>query len=510
MSELNNPPALTGDSSTQAPLKILLVAAEVVPFAKTGGLADVAGSLPKAIHALGHDIRVAMPRYGRIRPERFNLTSVLDSFPVPMDDRTEPASLVQISLDGGVPVYMVDNARYFGRDGIYMYPDDAERFILFCRGTLEAVKRLGWQPDIIHCHEWHTALIPNWLKTIYAQDPFFSDTASVYTIHNLGYQGIFGHRVLEVAGIDEYGYIVHPDMVDLNGVVDFMARGIYFADAINAVSETYAREILTPEFGERLDPLLRDRRDRLFGIVNGIDVDEFNPATDPYLGTPYTPYTLENLEARTVDKLALQREAGLHEDPKAPIIGFIGRLTDQKGMDLITSVIELAFRHLGAQLVLLGTGEQRYHDYFTNLSDRFPGQAGIFLTFNASITRHIYAGADLFLMPSRFEPCGLGQMAAMRYGCVPVVRAVGGLADTVCDYNPETGEGTGFAFADYDAMALYTTLVRATETYRHPAIWRKLQVACMQQDYSWAASARKYVELYSRARAFHAQDKVTS
>jgi starch synthase len=506
MSQTNSSPALAGDS-TQAPLKVLLVAVEVVPFAKTGGLADVAGSLPKAMRALGHDIRIAMPRYGRIRPERFNLTSALDAFPVPMDDRAEPVSLLQTTLDGGVPVYMVENARYFDRDGIYMYPDDAERFILFCRGTLEAMKRLGWQPDIIHCHEWHTALIPNWLKTIYARDPFFSNTASVYTIHNLGYQGIFGHRVLEVAGIDEYGYIVHPDTVDLNGVVDFMARGIYFADAINAVSESYAREILTPEFGERLDPLLRDRRDRLFGIINGIDVDEFNPAADPYLNTPYT---IENLEARAADKLALQREAGLREDPQAPIIGFIGRLTDQKGLDLITSVIELAFRHLGAQLVLLGTGEQRYHDYFTDLSNRFPGQAGIFLTFNASITRRIYAGADLFLMPSRFEPCGLGQMAAMRYGSVPVVRAVGGLADTVRDYNPETGEGTGFTFTDYDDMALYTTLVRAIETYRHPSIWRKLQVACMRQDYSWAASARKYVELYARARAFHAQDKTTS
>jgi starch synthase len=506
MSQLNSSPAPAGNGA-QMPLKILLVAAEVVPFAKTGGLADVAGSLPKAIRALGHDIRVAMPRYGRIRPERFNLTSALASFPVPMDDRTEPTELMQTTLDGGVPVYMVENARYFGRDGIYMYPDDAERFILFCRGALEAMKRLGWRPDIIHCHEWHTALIPNWLKTIYAQDPFFVDTASVYTIHNLGYQGIFGHRVLEVAGIDEYGYIVHPDTVDLNGVVDFMARGIYFADAINAVSESYAREILTPEFGERLDPLLRDRRDRLFGIINGIDVDEFNPAADPYLDTPYT---LENLEARTADKLALQREAGLREDAQAPIIGFIGRLTDQKGVDLITSVVELAFRHLGAQLVVLGTGEQRYHDYFINLANRFPGQAGIFLTFNASITRRIYAGADLFLMPSRFEPCGLGQMAAMRYGCVPVVRAVGGLADTVRDYSPETGEGTGFTFAAYDAMALYTTLVRAIETYRHQAIWRKLQVTCMQQDYSWAASARKYVELYTRARAFHAEDKAAS
>jgi starch synthase len=491
----------------KTPLKILLLAAEVVPFAKTGGLADVAGSLPKAIHALGHDIRVAMPRYGRIRPDRFNLTRALGPFPVPMDDHNEPAELLQTTLDGNVPVYMVENARYFDRDGIYMYPDDAERFIFFCRSTLEGIKRLGWQPDVIHCHDWHTALIPNWLKTIYAHDPFFADVASVYTIHNLGYQGVFGYRVLEIAGIDDYGFIVHPDIVDLNEVVDFMGRGIHFADVINAVSETYAREILTPEFGERLDPLLRDRRDRLFGILNGIDLDEFDPATDPYLEANYT---LESLDRRVENKLALQREAGLRQDPRAPVVGIIARLTDQKGFDLITPIVEALLQHLRAQFVLLGTGEQRYHDFFVELSNRYPEQAGIFLTFNASLARRIYAGSDLFLMPSRFEPCGLGQMIAMRYGSVPLVRAVGGLADTVRDYDPTTGEGTGFVFGVYDAMALYTALVRAVETYRHQDIWRELQVRCMQQDFSWEASARRYVELYTQARAFHVQDQVAS
>jgi starch synthase len=488
----------------QTPLKVLLLSAEVVPFAKTGGLADVAGSLPKAIHALGHDIRVAMPRYGRIRPDRFNLTHALDPFPVPMDEHTEPAELMQTRLDGDVPVYMVENARYFDRDGIYMYPDDAERFIFFCRGMLEATKRLGWQPDVIHCHEWHTALVPNWLKTIYAPDPFFADAASVYTIHNLAYQGIFGYRVLEIAGIDEYGFIVHPDTAGLNEVVDFMGRGIFFADAINAVSETYAREILTPEFGEKLDPLLRDRRDRLFGVLNGIDPDEFNPATDPYLEANYT---LESLDRRVQNKLSLQREAGLRQDPNAPVVAIIARLTDQKGFDLITPIVEAMLQHVEAQFVLLGTGEQRYHDFFIELANRHPDQAGIFLTFNASLARRIYAGSDLFLMPSRFEPCGLGQMIAMRYGSVPLVRAVGGLADTVHDYNPLTGEGTGFVFKPYEAMALYTALVRAVETYRHQDIWRQLQVRCMQQDFSWDASARKYVELYMRARAFHAQDR---
>jgi starch synthase len=491
----------------QTPLKILLLAAEVVPFAKTGGLADVAGSLPQAVHALGHDVRVGMPRYGRIRPEQFNLTRALDSFPVPMDDHTEPAELMQTTLENNVPVYMVESVRYFDRDGIYMYPDDAERFIFFCRSMLEGIKRLGWQPDVIHCHDWHTALVPNWLKTIYAHDPFYTNIASVYTIHNLAYQGVFGYRVLEIAGIDEYGFIVHPDIVDLNEVVDFMGRGIHFADVISAVSKTYAREILTPEFGEKLDPLLRDRSDRLFGVLNGIDLKEFDPATDPYLEANYTR---ESLDRRLQNKLALQREAGLLQDPHAPVVGIIARLTDQKGFDLITPIVEGLLQHLGAQFVLLGTGEQRYHDFFVELATRYPQQAGIFLTFNASLARRIYAGSDLFLMPSRFEPCGLGQMIAMRYGGVPVVRAIGGLADTVQDFDPATGAGTGFVFEAYDPMALYTALVRAVETYRHQDTWHKLQVRCMQQDFSWERSAHKYVELYSRARAFNAQDREMS
>jgi starch synthase len=271
---------------------------------------------------------------------------------------------------------------------------------------------------------------------------------------------------------------------------------------INAVSESYAREIVTPEFGEKLDPILRDRRDRLFGVLNGIDLEEFDPATDPFLEANYTR---ESLDQRSQNKLTLQREAGLHPDPQAPVVGIIARLTDQKGFDLITPIIEAVLQHLGAQFVLLGTGEQRYHDFYAKLTERYPGQAGIFLTFNASLARRIYAGSDLFLMPSRFEPCGLGQMIAMRYGSVPVVRAVGGLADTVRDYDATTGEGTGFVFEAYDQMALYTALVRAVETYRHRDTWRQLQIRCMGQDFSWETSARKYVQLYEQAQAFHSQ-----
>ncbi len=486
--------------TNNAPLKILYLSAEVVPFAKTGGLADVAGSLPKAIRALGHDIRVCMPRYGRIDKARFNLQEVVPSFGVPVDREHEPAAIWQGIIGTDVPVYMVDNARYFDRDGIYMYPDDAERFIFFCRAALEMLRepQLNWQPDIIHCNDWHTAIVPNWLRTIYKDDPFFAHTATVYTIHNLAYQGIFGHRVLEVAGIDEYGFLYHPQVADLAEVVDMMARGIYFADVINTVSEKYAQEILTPEYGEHLDPLLRDRRDHLFGILNGIDTEVLNPATDTYLAARFDA---AHLDARAANKEALQREAGLPVSPTTPLVGIISRLADQKGFDLISRIIDPLLNFVDIQFVLLGTGEQHYHDMFSALAQRYPHKAAAFLTFNAALAQRIYGGSDMFLMPSRFEPCGLGQMIAMRYGSVPVVRATGGLADTVQDYDPRGEKGNGFSFEAYDSMALFATLVRAAETYRHVDAWRRLMLRDMSADFSWARSAAKYADLYYRAQA---------
>jgi starch synthase len=477
------------------PLKILYLSAEVVPFAKTGGLADVAGSLPKAIHSLGHDIRVAMPRYGRIDPLKFDLKEVLPPFPIPMDRQTEEVSVLQGQLAPEIPVYLVENTKYYDRDGIYMYPDDAERFILFCRSALEMTHRLDWRPDVIHCNDWHTAIVPNWLKTVYHDDPFFAHTASVYTIHNLAYQGVFGYRVLEIAGIAEYGFMYHPEMADLAEVVDFMARGIYFADAINTVSETYAREILTPECGEKLDPILRDRSDRLFGIVNGIDYEVMNPATDPYIARTFDA---DHLDLRVNNKLALQQEAGLDVDASVPLTGIVSRLTDQKGFDILGNVIDHLL-DLNLQVVVLGTGDPHYHEMFSRLSQTYPGRAVVFLTFNAALAQKIYAGSDMFLMPSRFEPCGLGQMLAMRYGSVPIVRSTGGLADTVCDWDPRTGVGNGFSFERYDRWALFAAIVRALENYRYPETWRKLQVNGMTADFSWQASARKYVELYRRA-----------
>jgi len=479
------------------PLKILMLAAEAVPFAKTGGLADVVGALPKAIRALGHDIRVAMPRYGRIDPDKFDLAEILDSFDVPIHYTTEPARILQATIGADIPVYMVDNARYFDREGIYMYPDDADRFIFFCRAALEATKLLDWKPDIIHCHDWHTAIVPNWLHTIYKDDPAFAEVATVYTIHNLAYQGIFGQRVLEIAGLDEWGFQYHPEMADLNEVVDMMGRGIYWADLVSTVSETYAREILMPEYGERLDPLLRDRRDRLFGILNGIDYETASPAADPHIATNYDTTTL-NL--RRENKRALQREAGLVEDPDAPLIGMISRLTDSKGFDILGQVIDHIL-DLGAQLVLMGTGDQHYHELFSQMVHEYPEQAAIFLTFNTPLERRIYAGSDMFLMPSRFEPCGTSQLIAMHYGSVPIVRATGGLADTVQDYDPRSELGTGFVFEPYDRWALFGAIVRAVEVYRHRDLWHQIQLRGMHADFSWKRSAFAYVDLYQRAIA---------
>lgn len=481
------------------PLKILVMSAEMVPFAKTGGLADVAGALPKALARLGDDVRVVLPRYGRIEPERFNMTEAVAPFQVPMDDSPESVSILKTDVVPGVPVYFVNNEKYFNREGIYGYPDDGERFVLYCRAALEMLRQINWKPDIIHCNDWHTGIVPNWLKTSYKNDPFFANTATVFTIHNLQYQGLFGWRILEVAGIEEYGFLHHPQIGELADVVDLMARGLHFADVINTVSERYSQEILTPEFGEKLDPLLTDRKDRIFGILNGVDFEEINPATDRYIAQNFD---VEHIDARVANKLALQKESGLPQDPDAPLVGMVSRLADQKGFDLLTGCFDWMMECLDIQFVLLGTGDQHYHNVFSQFAQKFPGRAAIHLTFNAALAQKIYAGSDMFLMPSRFEPCGLGQLISLRYGSIPVVRHTGGLADTIQNFDPRTKEGNGFSFERYNQIDLYTALVRAVENYKHPETWRMLQERGMQADYSWSASARKYEDLYRQALQF--------
>ena len=449
-------------------LNVLYLSAEITPYARTGGLAQVAAALPRALRRLGDDVRVMLPRYGLIDPGRYRFDSVLERFQTPWQPEPEAAGLWQ-APDADLPIYFVEHDRYFGnREGIYSFPDDDERFVFYCRASLEACRRLGWQPHVIHCNEWQTAIIANWLRTTYAEDPFYRETAVVYNIHNLAYQGIFGHRVLEIAGVHSHGFIAHPDVSpSLNQVVSMMARGIIFADVIVTVSPTYAREILTPAFGEGLDPLLRDRQNRLFGILNGIDTDAYDPSRDPALAASFS---VEDVSGRGKCKAALQTEAGLESDPSTPLISMTSRLTDQKGFDLMCQVCEPMFRHVGAQWVIMGTGEERYHEHLQHMEARHPGRVRAFLTYDETLKRRMLAGADIFLMPSRHEPCGLDQMAAMRYGAIPVVHATGGLADTVTDHRPPT-VGTGFNFEDHDGMALFAALVRAVEVYRHPDLW---------------------------------------
>ncbi|MHB0867830.1 MAG: glycogen synthase [Chloroflexota bacterium] len=476
------------------PLKVLFMASEMVPFAKTGGASEVAGALPKALRALGHDVRVAMPRYGRIDPAKFALRPVISNLAIPIDDHSEPINVLTTEVGDDLPVYFIDSEKHFGRENLYGYSDDGERFVFYSRGTMEMLKALHWKPDIIHLNDWHTAIVANWLKTIYREDPFFHETASVYTIHNLAYQGIFGWRILEIAGVEEYGFM-YPHMDDFPNVVALMAHGILFADAISTVSESYAREILTPEYGEKLHTLLNDRRDRIHGILNGIDYETINPATDTYLPQQFD---ISSLDKRVANKLAFQREANLPVDENVPLIGAISRLNSQKGFDILGEVID-ALVDLPLQLVIMGTGDQYYHEMLTRLARRHPNRVAVFLTFNTALAQRIYGGSDIFLMPSRFEPCGSSQMIAMRYGSVPVVRSTGGLADTVKDFEPRTGEGNGFTFDKYSGMMLFSAIVRALESYKYRDVWRRLMEAGMRADYSWSATARKYEELYRKS-----------
>ncbi|MEW5899455.1 MAG: glycogen synthase GlgA [Bacillota bacterium] len=488
------------------PLKILLVSAEVVPFAKTGGLADVAGSLPKALATVGNDhagndVRVTLPHYKGIEGGRYRM-----DFPVLFKNRAETAIIREASLEAQyqgehrlIPVYLVDNHHYFYRDGMYMFEDEAERFAFFCRAVLEMLPRLNWQPDVIHCNDWQAGPIPFFLNVRYRHDSFYNKMATVFTIHNLQYQGNFPKETLSILGVGEDYFT--PELLEFYGTVSFIKMGILFADVVSTVSRTYAEEIQRPETGERLDGLLRRRAADLYGIVNGINYHEFNPWTDPRI---HRNYDRDSLENKRENKYALQKEMGLPVK-NTPVIGMISRLVEQKGLDLVAGIID-QLMEMDLQFVLLGTGDPYYEKIFKEIKSKYPGKAGVHIGFNAILAQRIYAGADMFLMPSRFEPCGLGQLIAMRYGTIPIVRAIGGLADTVHDFNPVTGSGNGFVFAEYSEEALLHAVKRALALYRDdPGQWQKLVRHAMEIDYSWARSAVEYLQLYQEALARHMQ-----
>jgi len=484
------------------PLKILLVASEVVPFAKTGGLADVAGSLPKALATvgndnLGNDVRVALPHYKGIEGAVYRT-----DFPVLFNSRAETAIIREASIEAQyqgehrvIPVYLIDNHHYFYRDGMYMFPDEAERFTFFCRAVLEMLPRLNWQPDLIHCNDWQTGPIPFFLRVRYDREPFYNKIATVFTIHNLQYQGNFPRETLHLLGVGDEFFT--PDLLEFYGTVSYMKMGILYADIINTVSRTYAAEIQRPEMGERLDGLLRKRSHDLYGIVNGINYHEFNPKTDHRI---HRNYDRESVENKKENKYALQKEMHLPVRD-VPVLGLISRLVDQKGLDLIARIGDRLLAE-DVQFVVLGSGDRHYEDMFRRLRERHPDKVGLYIGFNSILAQRIYAGADMFLMPSRFEPCGLGQLIAMRYGTIPIVRATGGLADTVHDFNPATGSGNGFVFSEYAESALWHAIERAVKLYREqPGQWMRLVRGAMELDFSWARSGVEYLQLYQEALA---------
>jgi len=473
-------------------MKILIAAPEVVPFAKTGGLADVAGALPKALNALGHDVRVILPKYKMVDSKKFDLSKVYDGIKVTVGDKIELADIYEASIPGTkVPVYFIANEKYFGRDGLYQnkgvdYPDNCERFTFYSRAVLEFLKMMEWKPDIINANDWQSALIIMYLKTLYKNDPFFSRVSTVYSIHNMGYQGTFPAEQIKITGLGwEY---FNSASLEFYGKIALTKAGFVYADVINTVSPQYSKEIQTSEFGYGLEGLMQSRAQDLYGIVNGIDYELWNPESDPYIFKKYGPRTISQ---KAENKAALQKQNSLPQTD-VPLIGIISRLADQKGFDILSEDIE-NIMHLNLQIVLLGTGEPKYHELFLEMKKKYPEHLGLNLGFDAALAQLIYAGSDMFLMPSRYEPCGLGQLISYKYGTVPVVRKTGGLADTVIEGK------TGFVFEEYSASALHDTIKKAIEAYKDKKKWKGLMVRDMGLDYSWNASAKKYVELYEKA-----------
>ncbi len=479
-------------------MRVLFAASEVAPFAKTGGLADVAGALPRALARLGTDVRVVMPKYRSIDAVRYGLRDTGLVLEVPVSSRTERARVLEGRLDGGnggpaVPVYFLEAARYYDRDGLYGvagkdYEDNAERFVFFSRAVVELARQGPFAPDLFHGHDWQTGLVPVYVKRLYAGDPRVGGAATVFTIHNLGYQGLFWHYDMHLTGL---GWeLFTPEGLEFWGKLSFLKAGLVFADLLTTVSPTYAKEIQTPETGHGLDGVLRARADRLVGILNGIDVDEWKPATDPHIARTYTARALGGKNACKAD---LQQTFGLPVKPKVPLLGVISRLADQKGFDLLAPILPSLVER-GVQFVLLGTGDPAYEDLFRAMARRWPEQIGVRIAYDSVLAHKIEAGADMFLMPSRYEPCGLNQMMSFRYGTVPIVRATGGLDDTV-------GEGgNGFKFREYDTAAFLGAIDRALARYQDTKAWQAFVRRGMAADFSWDASARRYLEVYDRAR----------
>jgi starch synthase len=482
-------------------MRILLASSEVFPLAKTGGLADVAGALPKALARLGVDVRVIMPKYKGIEEKGFPMAYGGYRVSCPVSQRMVDGEIVESRL-GDIPVYLVDKEEYYYRDNLYStqdgdYIDNAERFVFFSKSIVEAIKATGFVPDLVHCNDWQTALVPVFLKTFYRQDPMLSKIATLLTIHNLGYQGLFWHLDWHLLNIG-WEYFT-PSSLEFYGKINFLKGGIVFADLLNTVSRKYSEEIQTPEFGSGLDGVLRTRREDLFGIVNGIDYDEWSPEKDQYIPANYD---VEHLEKKKACKAELQKAFGLPVNEAVPVISSISRLADQKGFDLVAEGFEKLLS-MGVHYILLGTGERKYHELFMGLAEKHPQSFSVKIAYDNALAHLIEAGSDMFLMPSRYEPCGLNQLYSLKYGTVPIVRAVGGLDDTIHDDTGSPKTRTGFKFYEYATKDMLDAVERAVAAYGRKDEWLSIMRTCMEQDFSWKKSAEEYKALYEKATQRH-------
>ncbi|MFP4014791.1 MAG: glycogen synthase GlgA [Chitinispirillaceae bacterium] len=482
-------------------MKILLVASEMYPYAKVGGLGDVSASLSAALKKLGHDVRVVIPRYGFIDPQEHGAKPVVEPMGVWMGDREEWCSVLEVSSETGVPVYMVDHSVFFDRSGLYHdqnmadYDDNPLRFSFFSRAALQLCKDIGFKPDVVHANDWQTALACAYLKVWHWNDPLLGSAASLLTLHNVAYQGIYPKKHYDYIGLGWQNFT--SDALESYDQVNFLKGGIHFADIVTAVSPTFAKEICVPGEGFGLAPYLSAKGDSLIGILNGIDYGIWNPGTDPLLPSHFST---RSLKGKTECKLALQKLFDLPQDPDVALFGCIGRFVHQKGFHLIREVIEGVLDNMQVQFVILGSGESDLQDFFRDLPARYSGRAGSFIGYDNHRSHLIEAGCDFFIMPSLFEPCGLNQMYSLRYGTLPVVRATGGLEDTVENYSESAATGNGFKFWEPTGSALYYTIGWAVSTYYdRPAHIKRMVLDGMKRDFSWVTSARKYVEAYQKA-----------
>jgi len=494
-------------------MHIAFAASECVPFSKTGGLADVVGALPRALAALGHQVSVYVPRYRQTRLT--DPQTVVRSITIPFDDKYRFCSVVTAGANtpAGVRSYFVDYPPFFDRDALYGspvgdYPDNAERFALFSRAVLEASKILG-VPQVFHCHDWQSALVPVMLRTLYAEDPAFRDVATVFSIHNMGYQGLFPPDTLALLMLP--WELLTISKMEFFGQVNFLKGALVYSDFVTTVSKKYSQEIQTTEYGFGLEGVLRDRASTVTGILNGVDYEEWSPQTDKFIAAKYSP---QDLSGKLRCKHDLLHAFGIanvdaNSSPKVPVIGIVSRLAAQKGFDLISQIMDRLARE-EMIMVVLGSGDKLYEEMFQRLNKQFPNKIAAKVAFDNAIAHKIEAGADMFLMPSKYEPCGLNQIYSLKYGTVPIVRATGGLDDTIEPWDPRTGKGTGFKFSEYTGEALLATIKQALLDYQDPSSWQTLMRNGMGRDFSWGASAREYGKIYDRARHLRSTEAATA